>query len=587
MSKDKISSQEIIDFVSSKASVSKRAVEEFLKVLTSTIEEALIAGEVVKIKNFGTFKMQWNEPRKSVNVQTGEDIILPGFHKVTFTPDNQLRDLVNEPFAHLEPVELDGSPIEKTNTSSEPPLDPLRSLNEQAFEIRNILDEIRELSTIADGKVESIEIVEQEHTFELKEDVVEPIINSNIIESERPEYSVEETAEPIVVEPELPHQDFEEVDIQINFNPKSEPVVPEISISITESSESEPPLDPLRSLNEQAFEIRNILDEIRELSTIVDGKVESIEIVEQEHTFELREDVVEPIIDSYIIESERSEYSVEEISESIVVEPELSVIIEIEKVENELPHQDFEEVDIQINFNPKSEPVVPEISISITESSESEPELYESVSDQDVSIEEKKVKKRKHKKTWLIVILSLILLIFLGIGAYSFYPPARNFMDKNYSSIKFSVLKKSESISMTDMFNTVSGWFASKNEKEIVPQSIVIPKDTTQIDSIDAKPEVDSLQMLFDNPRVYTAYLGTERIHDGSRLAIMAKRYYGSKDFWVYIYEANREHIANPDRIPVGTLIKVPKVDKRLIDSSNERCIRKAKELHDIYVKRN
>jgi len=454
MSKDKISSQEIIDFVSSKASVSKRAVEEFLKVLTSTIEEALIAGEVVKIKNFGTFKMQWNEPRKSVNVQTGEDIILPGFHKVTFTPDNQLRDLVNEPFAHLEPVELDGSPIEKTNTSFEPPLDPLRSLNEQAFEIRNILDEIRELSTIADGKVESIEIVEQEHTFELKEDVVEPIINSNIIESERPEYSVEETAEPIVVEPELPHQDFEEVDIQINFNPKSEPVVPEISISITENSESEP-------------------------------------------------------------------------------------------------------------------------------------ELNESVSDQDVSIEEKKVKKRKHKKTWLIVILSLILLIFLGIGAYSFYPPARNFMDKNYSSIKFSVLKKSESISMTDMFNTVSGWFASKNEKEIVPQSIVIPKDTTQIDSIDAKPEVDSLQMLFDNPRVYTAYLGTERIHDGSRLAIMAKRYYGSKDFWVYIYEANREHIANPDRIPVGTLIKVPKVDKRLIDSSNERCIRKAKELHDIYVKRN
>jgi len=454
MSKDKISSQEIIDFVSSKASVSKRAVEEFLKVLTSTIEEALIAGEVVKIKNFGTFKMQWNEPRKSVNVQTGEDIILPGFHKVTFTPDNQLRDLVNEPFAHLEPVELDGSPIEKTNTSFEPPLDPLRSLNEQAFEIRNILDEIRELSTIADGKVESIEIVEQEHTFELKEDVVEPIINSNIIESERPEYSVEETAEPIVVEPELPHQDFEEVDIQINFNPKSEPVVPEISISITENSESEP-------------------------------------------------------------------------------------------------------------------------------------ELNESVSDQDVSIEEKKVKKRKHKKTWLIVILSLILLIFLGIGAYSFYPPARNFMDKNYSSIKFSVLKKSESISMTDMFNTVSGWFASKNEKEIVPQSIVIPKDTTQIDSIDAKPEVDSLQMLFDNPRVYTAYLGTERIHDGSRLTIMAKRYYGSKDFWVYIYEANREHIANPDRIPVGTLIKVPKVDKRLIDSSNERCIRKAKELHDIYVKRN
>jgi len=66
MIKDKISSQEIIDLVASKASVSKRAAEEFLKMMISSIEDALYAGEQVKIKNFGTFKLQWNEPRKSV-----------------------------------------------------------------------------------------------------------------------------------------------------------------------------------------------------------------------------------------------------------------------------------------------------------------------------------------------------------------------------------------------------------------------------------------------------------------------------------------------------------------------------------------
>jgi len=87
MIKEKISSQEIIDLIALKASVSKRAAEEFLKVMIASIEEALLAGEVVKIKNFGTFKLQWNEPRKSVNVQTREEIVIGGYYKVVFVTD--------------------------------------------------------------------------------------------------------------------------------------------------------------------------------------------------------------------------------------------------------------------------------------------------------------------------------------------------------------------------------------------------------------------------------------------------------------------------------------------------------------------
>ena len=53
MIKEKISSQEIIDLVSSKSKVSKRVAEDFLKVMISSIEDALLAGEVVKIKTSG------------------------------------------------------------------------------------------------------------------------------------------------------------------------------------------------------------------------------------------------------------------------------------------------------------------------------------------------------------------------------------------------------------------------------------------------------------------------------------------------------------------------------------------------------
>ena len=66
----------------------------------------------------------------------------------------------------------------------------------------------------------------------------------------------------------------------------------------------------------------------------------------------------------------------------------------------------------------------------------------------------------------------------------------------------------------------------------------------------------------------------------------MGKKYYGLKDFWVYIYEANREKVSDPDKIPSGTIIYIPKLDSRLIDKENQRCIDKAKELHDLYVKK-
>jgi hypothetical protein len=101
-----------------------------------------------------------------------------------------------------------------------------------------------------------------------------------------------------------------------------------------------------------------------------------------------------------------------------------------------------------------------------------------------------------------------------------------------------------------------------------------------------ARPDknAESLKKLFDGPRVYTSFLGTEKINEGSRLTWISAKYYGLKDFWVYIYEANKSLIENPDRIPTGIEIKIPKLDKRLIDKNNPLCLQKAKELHDLYV---
>lgn len=87
--------------------------EAFIKDLFATISQTLISGESVKVKGIGTFKAIDVESRKSVNVNTGYEMIIPGHRKVSFTPDKTMAEAVNAPFAMFEPVELADSVSEE------------------------------------------------------------------------------------------------------------------------------------------------------------------------------------------------------------------------------------------------------------------------------------------------------------------------------------------------------------------------------------------------------------------------------------------------------------------------------------------
>lgn len=76
-----------------------------------------------------------------------------------------------------------------------------------------------------------------------------------------------------------------------------------------------------------------------------------------------------------------------------------------------------------------------------------------------------------------------------------------------------------------------------------------------------------------------TEFITKVRILFGRNLAQLALKYYGARDFWVYIYQANKDHLSNPDKIPFGTLIRIPKLDSTLIDPNNPDCIEKANAL--------
>lgn len=105
---NKLLLQDLADQLSESGKLKKKEAEEFLKAFFKVIEESLFQGEVVKIQGLGTFKLLRVESRKSVNVSTGEEFEIKEHYKISYTPDLALKALANEPFSHLEPVELDG-----------------------------------------------------------------------------------------------------------------------------------------------------------------------------------------------------------------------------------------------------------------------------------------------------------------------------------------------------------------------------------------------------------------------------------------------------------------------------------------------
>lgn len=112
---ERLTIQDLIDLLAAKHSMTKKDAEAFVKEFFLLIEQALENEKTVKIKGLGTFKLVDVDSRESVNVNTGERFQIKGHTKVSFTPDTNLRDTINKPFAHFETVVLnEGTVLEDT-----------------------------------------------------------------------------------------------------------------------------------------------------------------------------------------------------------------------------------------------------------------------------------------------------------------------------------------------------------------------------------------------------------------------------------------------------------------------------------------
>ena len=115
----KLTIQDIAKVLSDRKGLSKNDASNFVNEMFDIIQQALERDMVVKVKGFGTFKIIDVDPRESVNVNTGERVLIEGHNKITFTPDQLLKEIVNKPFSQFETVVLNEGVDFAEDTTSE------------------------------------------------------------------------------------------------------------------------------------------------------------------------------------------------------------------------------------------------------------------------------------------------------------------------------------------------------------------------------------------------------------------------------------------------------------------------------------
>ena len=110
--------QQLAEILVKKNGLNEKEAQDFVVAIFEIVKEGLEQDKLVKIKGFGTFKIIDIDPRASINVNTGERVLIEGHQKITFTPYAVMKEMVNRPFSQFETVILndgvDLSEIDRT-----------------------------------------------------------------------------------------------------------------------------------------------------------------------------------------------------------------------------------------------------------------------------------------------------------------------------------------------------------------------------------------------------------------------------------------------------------------------------------------
>ena len=188
---EKLNIQNITDELAENYGINKKDAETFVKEFFSIIEEGLEKDKYVKIKGFGTFKLIEVDSRESINVNTGERFEIQGHTKVTFTPDNNIKEAVNKPFSAFQTVVLEeGVPIDAPEVNlTEALSDELPDEETIIQEVNNTQDELLKENHIAEDSASEVSkqeaVAPEENETSFKETVIEEPLTEEVKHEEQ------------------------------------------------------------------------------------------------------------------------------------------------------------------------------------------------------------------------------------------------------------------------------------------------------------------------------------------------------------------------------------------------------------------
>ena len=234
----KISLSDLAQRLAEKSGISQQDAELFIRKMFDVANEGLQSDKLVKMKWLGTFKVMAVKDRESVDVNTGERIIIEGRDKISFTPDNILKEIVNKPFAQFETVVVndgvDFDEIDRKFENAEEDGSVFDSTLESVPDSENSSLEsfVEQDSPVTSGV---IDFLDEENDAPVSDEMIvigeKRLSQENVAEPEekKPEGSEPAATEPAATEPAV-------------FKPAvSEPVESESATSELETKESEVP----------------------------------------------------------------------------------------------------------------------------------------------------------------------------------------------------------------------------------------------------------------------------------------------------------------------------------------------------------
>ena len=565
---EKTNLQELIDKVALSTGADKRRCDGFVRALFEAIASALEVDGVAKIKGLGTFKLLTVEERKSVNVQTGEEVVIPVHTKVSFLPDKALKEAVNKPFAHLQTYILNSNaPVDGTEDESGDG-DEDGDSDEQEDE-SSVVE--ADSDNIDDSADENVTVVSSDNASEADKpqdeqlDENEPMTNDNHKDVEENAANKEDLTN------DGKHLDWAD-DWELEYSgPEPNPENVKTSISLEESesittpsaernSEDDAPKQSLKE-NSQEEETTGVFDEN---TSLVDSHVEIDENKEESDENKVPDDIVPEV----------------EVQKTNLQEKEETQKIE-ETPENPTVADPFVNLQAKDKKKDKNQPVVTP----------------------------QQVRNRKIMGVCIVMFVLILVMVVIAVIRIDpdFFKNMRKqdagetppVMPTDTTSLtqELNVYKtqngKSDSIVNNDAkaktqksVSTSSESNKNKADKAVL-NSVASTAPSNQ--SPDKKFRSDFVSyMQTKHPQVRLSTSGKPEqvvLVKGLRLTLVALKAYGDKKYWIYLYLYNKDKITDPDRVKVGTVLTVPNLDKTLVNGNNAQTLSIASEVISNFAK--